>query len=132
VLGALGEIRLFAGASSIPRGWQVCDGTLLQIRANQALFAILSTRYGGDGIQTFALPDLRGRAPVGVGTAPERPSYELGQRAGAEQIPTESVTVNTADPGTAVRSVSSVSGNNLQPVLGMNYIICHSGSFPSE
>ena len=82
MLGALGEIRLFAGASSIPRGWQLCDGSLLQIRANQALFVILGTTYGGDGIQTFALPDLRSRAPVGVGTAPERPSYTLGQRPG--------------------------------------------------
>jgi microcystin-dependent protein len=64
----LGEIRIFSWAWA-PRYWMLCDGTLLQIRANQALFALLGTQYGGDGINTFALPDLRGRFPIGQGVS---------------------------------------------------------------
>jgi microcystin-dependent protein len=62
----LGEIRLFT-FDYAPRGWALCDGSLLQINQNQALFSLLGTAYGGDGIRTFALPDLRGRTPVHVG-----------------------------------------------------------------
>lgn len=62
----LGEIRLFA-SDRIPRGWLACQGQLLQINQNQALFSLLGTNYGGDGRTTFALPDLRGAAPIGVG-----------------------------------------------------------------
>jgi microcystin-dependent protein len=62
----IGEIRLFA-FSRVPTGWHLCDGALLQIKQNQALFALLSANFGGDGINTFALPDLRGRALVCAG-----------------------------------------------------------------
>ncbi|MCX6950885.1 MAG: tail fiber protein [Verrucomicrobia bacterium] len=78
----LGEIRLFA-FSLIPRGWTPCNGQLLPIATNQALFSILGTYYGGDGITTFALPDLRGRAAVSVnyndGT---QPPVSIGQSGG--------------------------------------------------
>ena len=133
--GTIGEIRLFAGpvdvpTNKIPRGWRLCDGSLLQIERNIAQYAVLGTTYGGDGIKTFALPDLRGRVPVGSGTAPGRPGYTLGQRAGAEQVPTQPVTVSTGGTGTAVSSVAAASGNNVQPVLALNYIICLQGEFP--
>ena len=62
----LGQTILFAG-NFAPRGWALCEGQLLPINANQALFSILGTTYGGDGRSTFALPDLRGRAPVSQG-----------------------------------------------------------------
>ena len=62
--GFLAQIMMFAGDFA-PRGWAFCDGQQLAIAQNQALFAVLGTRFGGDGKVTFALPDLRGRVPVG-------------------------------------------------------------------
>ena len=72
------------GGNFAPRGWALCDGQLLPIAQNQALFAILGTTFGGDGRTTFALPDLRGRFPLHKGTGPGLPPYGLGQRGGAE------------------------------------------------
>ena len=62
----IGTIKLFAG-NFAPHGWLICDGRLLNITQNAALFSIIGTTYGGDGRTTFALPDLRGRVPVGFG-----------------------------------------------------------------
>lgn len=73
----LGEIRL-AGFSFPPKGWALCNGQLLPINQNQALFSILGTTYGGNGVTTFALPNLQTRVPLGMGTAP----YALGQTGG--------------------------------------------------
>ena len=88
--GFIGEIRMFAG-NFAPRGWAFCDGQLLPIAQNAALFSILGTTYGGDGRTTFGLPDLRGRVPIhpgnGVGVTPRR----LGERGGQEQV---TLTVN--------------------------------------
>lgn len=75
----LGEIRLFAG-NFPPRGFAFCHGQLLTIAQNQALFAVLMNRYGGNGQTTFALPDLRAAVPVGFGAKGTEPSWELGQR----------------------------------------------------
>lgn len=75
----LGGIGLFAG-NFAPRGWALCEGQLLDISANSALFSILGTTYGGDGRTNFALPDLRGRTPVGVGTGPGLAQVQLGQK----------------------------------------------------
>lgn len=74
----LGEIMIFAG-NFPPRGWAFCDGQLLPIVQNTALFSILGTTYGGNGQTTFALPDLRGRVPVHVGQGPGLSSVALGQ-----------------------------------------------------
>ncbi|MFF5994928.1 tail fiber protein [Lysinibacillus sp. KU-BSD001] len=74
----LGEIRLFSFGFT-PSGWAVCNGQLLMINQNQALFSILGTTYGGNGVTTFALPDLRGRVPVHVGNG-----IRLGQMGGEE------------------------------------------------
>jgi microcystin-dependent protein len=78
-----GEIRMFAGTYA-PRHWAFCDGQVLAIDGNEALFSLLGTTYGGDGRTTFALPDLRGRLPMhageGIGLSPRR----LGERAGLE------------------------------------------------
>lgn len=73
----LAEIRMTA-FNLAPKGWALCNGQLLAINQNQALFSILGTTYGGNGVTTFALPDLRGRAPAHTG-----PSFNLGQQAGA-------------------------------------------------
>lgn len=81
----LGQISMFAG-NFAPRGWAFCDGQLLPISQNQALFSLLGTTYGGDGVTTFALPDLRGRAPIHAGNGPGLSNYPLGQRGGLEQV----------------------------------------------
>lgn len=81
--GTLGEIRMFAG-NFAPRSWAFCEGQLLPISQNQALFSILGTTYGGDGRTTFGLPDLRGRAPLGPGHGPGLTDRRLGQKGGVE------------------------------------------------
>ncbi|GJD48288.1 hypothetical protein OPKNFCMD_1005 [Methylobacterium crusticola] len=81
----LGEIRLFGG-NYAPRGWALCNGQLLQISQNTALFAILGTTFGGDGRTTFGLPDLQGRVPVHSGTGAGLPPAALGQRGGATTV----------------------------------------------
>lgn len=85
----LGQIIMFAG-NFAPRGWALCDGQLLPIGQNSALFAILGTTYGGDGQTNFALPDLRGRSPMHVGNGPGLPPVSLGQKFGS---PTSSIAV---------------------------------------
>ncbi len=82
----LGEIMLFAG-NFAPRGWAFCDGQLLPISQNTALFSLLGTTYGGDGRSTFGLPDLRGRAPIHEGQGPGLSTRSLGSRSGSETIP---------------------------------------------
>ena len=79
----LGEIMLFAG-NYAPRGWAECNGQLLPINQNQALFSILGTTYGGNGQTTFALPDFRGRAPIHVGQGPGLTDRVLGESGGVE------------------------------------------------
>jgi microcystin-dependent protein len=81
----LGEIRMFAG-NFAPQGWAFCDGQLLSVAQNQALFSLLGTTYGGDGRQSFGLPDLRGRLPLHPGQGPGLSDYRLGQRGGAESV----------------------------------------------
>ncbi|MEO0469052.1 MAG: tail fiber protein [Bacteroidota bacterium] len=79
----LGEIRLFGG-NFAPRNWALCEGQLLSIMQNQALYSILGTMYGGDGRTSFGLPDLRGRAPVAAGQSTGTSNYSQGQKTGAE------------------------------------------------
>src|SRR5215510_2856694 len=81
----VGEITIFA-FNFAPKGWAFCQGQLLPIAQNTALFSLLGTTYGGDGRTTFALPDLRGRVPVGFGQGPGLSNYSLGQKSGAETI----------------------------------------------
>lgn len=81
----IGEIRMFAG-SFAPQGWSLCDGQLLAINQNSALFSLFGTIYGGDGRTTFALPDLRGRVPVGAGQSPGTSNYPQGSKGGHETV----------------------------------------------
>jgi microcystin-dependent protein len=78
----IGEVIMFAG-NFAPRGWAFCAGQILSIAQNTALFSILGTTYGGNGQTTFALPDLRGRVPVGVGQGPGLPAVSLGEVSGS-------------------------------------------------
>lgn len=81
----IGEIRMWAG-NFVPRSWAFCQGQLYAVAQNQALFSILGTTYGGNGQTTFALPDFRGRVPVGTGQPPGTAPYQLGQMAGSETV----------------------------------------------
>jgi len=80
----IGEVVLFAG-NFAPRGWAFCEGQLLPISQYSALFSILGTTYGGDGRTTFALPDLRGRSPIGAGNGPGLDQIVLGTKGGDYQ-----------------------------------------------
>jgi len=81
----IAEIRIFAG-NFAPRGWAFCDGQLLPISQNTALFSLIGTTYGGDGRTTTALPNLQGRAPMHPGRGPGLTSRRLGQKGGTETV----------------------------------------------
>jgi len=176
----IGEIVMFGG-NFAPRSWAFCDGQLLPISQNQALFSILGTTYGGDGRTTFGLPDLRSRVPIGEGTGPGLTPRTLGAKGGAEnvilstnQIPAHNhVATSTANAVTPAGNSNDAAGNfwaddagvssgtyhtgpatgtmnsdavqteiqnegggqshtNVQPFLGMNFIIAIQGVFPSR
>lgn len=179
--GTIGEIRMFAG-NFAPKNWAFCQGQIMPIAQNTALFSILGTTYGGNGQTTFSLPDLRGRVPVGPGQGPGLSPYQLGEVSGSENttllvtnMPAHAHTFNATagmachtgagnadSPATNIPAGSasdenysaassadaamapiSISGNtgpagssvpfsNVQPYLGMNYIICLFGIFPSR
>lgn len=175
----IGVIKLFAGDFP-PRNFMFCNGAILSIAQNQALFSILGTTYGGDGITTFALPNLNGRYPIGAGSSNTGKTYVLGEMAGTPQntlltsnmpsfisqlkvsksnanstSPSASTSIAVTgkpngrdfeaypsfvdgDPDTAInaKSVSftgqSIPVNNMPPYLGLNYIICIYGIYPSR
>lgn len=81
----LGEIRIFGG-NYAPQGWAFCNGQLLPISGNEALYSLLGTTYGGNGQNSFALPDLRGRLPLHLGQSTSGRHYLLGERGGTEQV----------------------------------------------
>ena len=81
----VGEIRMFAG-SFAPAGWMFCDGQLLPISENETLFNLIGTTYGGDGQETFALPNLQSRVPIHAGTGSDGITYQLGEAAGVESV----------------------------------------------
>lgn len=81
----IGEIRMFAGTFN-PVGWEFCEGQLLPIAENETLFQLIGTTYGGDGQETFALPDLRGRIPVHAGTGSSGTTYVQGEMGGVEEV----------------------------------------------
>ena len=83
--GYYGEIRLFAG-TRIPRNWRLCDGSLLPISENPELYSVMGANYGGNGVTTFGIPDLRGRVPIGSGQSAGTSFYRMGEKGGYEQI----------------------------------------------
>ena len=164
----IGEIRMFAG-NFAPAGWMFCDGTQLAISENDALFTLIGTTYGGDGQETFNLPDLRGRVPIHQGSAPGGSTYTIGQTGGSEsvtlttqQIPAHNHTLmattavgtqvnpggnllansqgpqpyiqESPDAGLNPQALAPVGGSqpheNLQPFLGISFIISLYGLFP--
>jgi microcystin-dependent protein len=168
--GLIGEIRLFAGTVA-PSGWAPCDGQLLSIQEHTHLFAIFGTTFGGDGQTWFALPDLRGRVPLGKGQGAGLTARTLGESGGdasvmltQSELPMHSHAArcavgaakhgpdgatwsgtgrweNAYAPSTdstlmSPRSVEFVGGNaahdNMQPYLGLSYIIALEGTFPAR
>ena len=81
----VGEIRMFAG-SFAPAGWAFCSGQLMPISENETLFQLIGTTYGGDGQETFALPDLQSRTPIHIGAGADGINYQLGESGGVEQV----------------------------------------------
>lgn len=105
----IGEIRMFAG-NFAPVGWAFCDGAIIPISQNDALFNLIGTTYGGDGQTTFALPNLQSRVPIHVG-----PGFALGQAGGAE-----SVTLTTSQiPGHAHVPQAATAGTQSGPAGGV-------------
>lgn len=175
----MGVIKVFSG-NFAPRGYMLCNGALLSIAQYTALFSILGTTYGGDGITTFGLPNLNGRMPIGAGTSTTGQSYDLGEEDGssantllssnlpsfASQLKVSSANASTstpssttslavsgtyagrdflptpgfidANPDTVINPQSAVfigqnlPVNNMPPYLGINYIICVEGIYPSR
>ena len=165
------EIRIFAG-NFAPRGWAFCNGQLLPISQNTALFSLIGTTYGGDGRSTTALPNMQGRLPMHPGRGPGLTSRRLGQQGGVEevtlseaQMPSHShsmratqenaeqgsftngaklartrganlyqtsTTSNLVNMAPLPNSGGSLSHNNLQPFLAMNFIIALVGLYPSR
>ena len=101
------------GGNFAPRGWALCDGQLLAVSSNSALFSILGTTYGGDGRTTFGLPDLRGRAPIHAGHGPGLADRRLGQKGGAEQV---YLTTNQLPPHNHNIHAANVSGDDTNPI----------------
>jgi len=107
----VGQIIMFGGNFAI-RGWALCDGQLLAISQNDALFSLLGTTYGGDGRTTFGLPDLRGRVPIHQGQGPGLSPRTLGQKIGAEQV---SLTANEMPSHNHVFNADAEPALNLGP-----------------
>ncbi|MCB0608794.1 MAG: phage tail protein [Lewinella sp.] len=130
----LGQIQPY-GFNFPPRGWALCDGQLLAISANSALFSLLGTIYGGDGRTTFALPDLRGRAMMHQGQGPGLTTRPIGQKSGSEtttlavsnlpahnhpiQMPVNNASPNTDEPANAYLAAVQ-SGDSYQSAAGTN------------
>lgn len=117
----LGEIRMFSGfrGLKVPQNWAPCDGRLLQISGNEALYSLLGTRWGGDGATTFAIPNLNGRVPIGQGTGTGLTSRTLGQTLGAEtvtltsaQLPSHNHTLNASSATAATTPNLTATGTS--------------------
>lgn len=116
----IAEVRIFAG-NFAPRGWAFCNGQLLPINGNEALFSLIGTIYGGDGRTTFALPDLRGRAPIHAGRGPGLSEYRIGERGGAETVTLQATEIPAHNHGFNVPAQSG-DGSTDEPI----------GNFPAK
>lgn len=176
--GTIAEIRMFAG-NFAPKNWAYCNGQILQISTNSALFSLLGTTYGGNGTVTFALPNMQSRVAVGTGTGPGLSNYQLGEMTGTESntlttanLPSHTHAIGgaakmltttaaanalapggnyfandgtprnkttggggTMKPATVALALGSSGGTpvpNIMPYLGISYIICMFGIYPTR
>lgn len=114
----LGEIKL-VGFNFAPRGWAFCNGQLLSISQNTALFSLLGTTYGGNGQTTFALPDFRGRAPLHMGQGPGLANRTQGEKSGAEQV---TLAINQMPSHTHTPRCNTGQANKQSPVGAVNAV----------
>jgi microcystin-dependent protein len=119
----IGSIVLFAG-NFPPRGWAFCQGQIFSIAQNTALFSILGTTYGGNGQTTFALPDLRGRTPVGQGDGPGLTPVMLGEQAGVESV---TLIQSQMPQHNHLMQVNSEAGDQVAPTG--NFLAASAGTF---
>ena len=114
----IGDIRWFP-YNRVPIGWHICDGSLLSLNTNMALFSLLGTAYGGDGKTTFGLPDLRGRTPMGWSALPAKADYNtVGKALGAETV---AITVAQMPPHNHEVAVATAIGNAPAPTNNAVY-----------
>ena len=130
----LGQIQAF-GFNFEPRGWARCDGQLLAISSNEALFSLLGTFYGGDGRTTFGLPDLRGRLPMHMGQGPGLSNRRMGQKGGAtetiltiNELPSHTHSASTTTQ-TLINVNNTTGGEN---IANGQFIANHNGGFAEE
>ena len=121
----LAEIKM-VGFNFAPRGWAQCDGQILPINQNQSLFSLLGTTYGGDGRTSFALPDLRGRVPIHVGSSGTGTDHPLGQRSGEQ---THALNINEMPGHTHQWQASNTAGD--QPIPAGNVIGAFNNAYRS-
>lgn len=122
----IGEIRMFAG-NFAPAGWAMCSGQLMPISENDALFTLIGTTYGGDGQETFQLPNLQSRIPIHFGSGPDGTTYQIGEAAGTEeetlsiqQIPSHNhAPVGSANPASQTSPAGAVLANATSPTVGI-------------
>lgn len=120
----IGEVKAFAGYYA-PVGWLSCDGQSLLIASYPNLHAVIGTTYGGDGIVTFAVPDLRGRVPIGIGQGPGLSPRTLGQTGGAE-----SVALSLAQMPTHTHTMRAAAGNGTSPKAAANVMARSAANIP--
>ena len=123
----LGEIKMFGG-NFAPRGYAMCQGQVMTITQNTALFAILGNTYGGDGVTNFALPDFRSRSPVGAGTGAGQSTIALGQKNGSETATLLSTNLPSIQfplqiQGTVNLSIPASTADGTSPVPGPNLVL---------
>lgn len=115
----VGQIIMWAGGR-IPQNWHLCDGSILKRADYETLFSLIGTIYGGDGINNFALPDLRGRVVVGQGVGPSLTPRVLGQKGGAEQVALSIGQMPTHTHGITATSVEGTSSSPVNHVWASN------------
>ena len=131
----VGEIRMFAG-NFAPRSWAFCDGQLLAISQNSALFSLFGTIYGGDGRTTFGLPDCRGRSPVHAGTGPGLAPVRLGSKSGSNASGAVAATTSVSiDRGLGKTQQTwdalPLGAEPATSQLFVNFIVAEFGIYPS-
>ena len=135
----IGEIRMFAG-NFPPAGWAFCDGQPLPISENDALFVLIGTTYGGDGQETFNLPNLQSRVPLHMGTGPDGVTYVIGETAGVEsvtltsqQIPVHThALLGTTNPATETGPGGNIFGISAQVEYGTTGVSADTALNPSS
>lgn len=129
----VGEIRMFAG-NFAPVGWALCQGQIIPISENETLFNLIGTTYGGDGQETFALPDLQSRVPIHTGTDPQTgTAFVIGQSAGTESVTltTNQMPVHNHGMQAAASSGNSASPANALPAVPQTGSFVYSSTAPA-